>query len=344
MGNIVPAMFDDARVRRLTKEGLLGWLYLLTGPESQFLPGVLRASPTSILAEGLRCLTPDDGQAAMAELAKSGLVQVDPVHRIIRIPNVPRHGPPGNGNVLRGWYRKWLTLPDCDLKLKHVDSIREPVDRHIAQANNRGDQRKAVHWREVWDDTFGLVRFTTSRQSELFGTPQLEVSLDPLDETNETNETAIKREPNNTHLNGSPLNVNSERVTSNVKRLTSNGSAPAPEGSPSSGVQLLALYQALYQAAYGQPGSTDSEAATWADDRVAQLGYAECAARLSRLFSTPPHWLAGTITFRTFIRNFDALTLAAGPTAAKPKKDIRYGTYEPEPGKKYKAGKYKLKI
>jgi hypothetical protein len=177
----------------------------------------------------------------------------------------------------------------------------------------------------------------------MFGASQLKVESNPSLVTNETDETVNQRTPENTHLNRSMINGIRKRVsdpyTESVKALKDRVGDHGPDAT-GPGEQLLALYQALYQAAYGQPGSTDPECATWAAERVEQSGYAECSARLSRLFATPPHWLEGAITFRTFMRNFDALTEGAG----KPKKDIRYGTYEPPPGKKYRAGKHKLKI
>jgi hypothetical protein len=378
MGNIAPQTWDDARVKLLSMAAGMGWFYLLSGPESQFLPGILRAGP-SILAEGVWCInTAKESHAAIEEMVAVGLIECDPDSRVIRIPKVPKHNPPGNQRVVLGWYRKWLTVPDCQLRSRHVASLYYPVDRLIRQAESKGQDQKAAAWRGVWTDTFGVVELESDEdpQPELFATKVQAPSHTPA--SNQESNGASNQESNTKLFNTVSNKQSTDGLTpqvskhaplvkqpldrvSNVVRNESvypdpdpdpkrkrsarghDGEVVRPDGPGL--VELLDRYRELFAEHTGHPPQAFLAPAQldWARERLSAVGLPVCLERLEKLYHDTPHYLDGTLTFQTFERNFDRLAKARNrrPTGP-PKRDPRVGYYEPDPNTKFAGGKVKL--
>jgi len=140
---VVPKIWDDDRFAELSVEGKLVFLFILTGAQSQQVPGLLWCGPAA-LAEGLR-MAPDAVERAMQELTKTGLIEVDAVRRVIRAKRAPKYNPPGNGNVVRAWFRAWKILPESPLKYKHVSSLQEVVEN------------RSKHHTDAWEETFATI-------------------------------------------------------------------------------------------------------------------------------------------------------------------------------------------
>lgn len=122
MASIDPRMWDDDRFNALDPVAKLLWAYLLTGPHTvAWVPGIVQAG-TASLAEAMRC-SEKAIRAALADLRKAGLVDVDEPRRIVRLPNAPAYNPPGNPNVMRGFHRRWRALPECPAKYAHLKSV-----------------------------------------------------------------------------------------------------------------------------------------------------------------------------------------------------------------------------
>jgi hypothetical protein len=161
MGNISPKIWDDKKFKAI--KTLLGKVLFLNAlTRDQPLPGLLKVSYAG-LADDLD--QPEDVaaiRAAMDNLIDLELIQYDHEFRLLRVPKAPLYNAPGNHNVLRGWYRKWCTLPESPLRLEHVVSMAESMARLIDSAALEGDDRKAYGWQSTWDSTFGLARVPTS--------------------------------------------------------------------------------------------------------------------------------------------------------------------------------------
>lgn len=158
--NIPPSLWDEAEFVRLTEKGQLLLLYLVTGPEAQgaAVPGLLVTS-VGALADGRRQSTLDVHDT-LAELAQEGWVEHDGPNRLIRVPRAPGWSPPGSTNVVRGWWRRWLTLPASALRARQLEPLREVI------VGRR-------EWTAVWHETFGsfvtlppVGQFSQSKQAD----------------------------------------------------------------------------------------------------------------------------------------------------------------------------------
>jgi hypothetical protein len=155
---IDPRMWDDEKFVALDDDAQLLWVYLITGPEATAsVPGLIVIGIAG-LAEARRRSTHDIA-AALDRLRISGMVQLDPTSRLIRVPKAPFYRAPGNANVVRGWYRRWTSLPDSPLKYDHLESFQGALEQaEVADST-----------RQAFDATFGrdLARRTAFRSGQV---------------------------------------------------------------------------------------------------------------------------------------------------------------------------------
>lgn len=91
------------------------WLYLLTGPRTSLLPGLLAAGRAA-MAEELGW-SQEAFDEAFAEAFDQGMVKADWKARLVWLPNALRESnKPENPNVAIAWRREFDLLPDCALK------------------------------------------------------------------------------------------------------------------------------------------------------------------------------------------------------------------------------------
>lgn len=138
--SIDPRMWDDERFVALSDLEQNLWTFLLAGPLTVGgVPGLIVGGPASF-AEGMRR---DAGKvrAALAKLVAVGLVEHDEERRLVRIGNAPKYKPPGNANVVRGWFRRWRLLPESPLKYQHVEAL----------------EKVCAKYQDAWADSFGSV-------------------------------------------------------------------------------------------------------------------------------------------------------------------------------------------
>lgn len=104
----------DAKVRSFSNEAKLLWCYLLTGPETTSLPGVVPV-PRSSLQEYFGWSDDRFGEV-FGELFRSGVADADWEAGLVFLPNALRHNAPANDNVIKGWRLPWDEAPECPLK------------------------------------------------------------------------------------------------------------------------------------------------------------------------------------------------------------------------------------
>lgn len=117
----------SADFRKLTDKGKMLWLYLLTGPIRQQVPGIYRAglgTCTDDLAWDLK-----DIKTSFKELLDAGMVQRDADTNVLYLPNWPKYNrPPANPNVLKSWLNLLDGIPDCTLKTNYIAELREVIE------------------------------------------------------------------------------------------------------------------------------------------------------------------------------------------------------------------------
>lgn len=107
------------------------WFYLLTGPHTVALPGLIH-SGESALAESIGWTLPAF-RRAFGELHRAELLEWCPVHRLIWLKNALRHNPPESINVVKSWRVSFDEAPDCLVKQQASGQILDFLAQGFAQ-------------------------------------------------------------------------------------------------------------------------------------------------------------------------------------------------------------------
>ena len=126
--------------KTMTEKGKLLWLYILTGPIRMPVPGIYKA--------GIGTCSDDTGwssdicRKAFKELEDRNMVKTDWVSNVIYLPSWNKYNrPPANPNVFKSWLGMLDSIPDCDLKMEFIESMRF-MDQYEEMLDNWIDDRK----------------------------------------------------------------------------------------------------------------------------------------------------------------------------------------------------------
>jgi hypothetical protein len=111
--------YGDIRFRNLSKPHPCGqylWLWLLTGPGTCIIPGVIRMGPAG-MAE-LLGWSQQAFQKVFEEISGQGMAKADFSAPLVFIPKAIKHNAPQSPNVIIGWKGAWAEIPECPLKLE----------------------------------------------------------------------------------------------------------------------------------------------------------------------------------------------------------------------------------
>jgi hypothetical protein len=121
-----PRMWGDAKFRRLSQDAKFMWLYLLTGPETTSLPGLLVGGQAHF-AEALGWST-EAFAKAFQEAFREGMVEADWEARLVWVKNAVKYNSPESPNVVRGWRDHWDNVPECSLKCAAFQALSSFVE------------------------------------------------------------------------------------------------------------------------------------------------------------------------------------------------------------------------
>jgi hypothetical protein len=138
---------DDEKFVQLTTEAQMLWVVLLSGPHRTTLPGLQKGDVLTLAA--IRRRSVETVRDAFGEIVTLGMAKHDPDRRVILLPRFGKYAPKPNGNMLRGWYRRWVEVPECRLKLEWFQLFAERFEPEMKVASQ--DVSRA------WQQTFGLV-------------------------------------------------------------------------------------------------------------------------------------------------------------------------------------------
>jgi len=127
-------MWGDAKFRDLSKPQPSGqwlWIWLLTGPRTIALPGVIVGSLEGLAGE--LGWTAEQFRERFGELLQGGMAKADFDAGLMYLPNWMKHDRPANDNVTKGRLRLCDELPECDLK--------HEITRDVAWWLNRSGNR-----------------------------------------------------------------------------------------------------------------------------------------------------------------------------------------------------------
>lgn len=117
-------MWGDDKFRHLSPlppSGQSLWIWLLTGPKTTNLPGLI-AGGRAALAEELGW-EQEAFDRCFGEIEGLGMARADWKARLIWLPKAVEHNPPANPSIVVAWRRQFDVLPECALKSQAEASI-----------------------------------------------------------------------------------------------------------------------------------------------------------------------------------------------------------------------------
>lgn len=111
---IDPRIWNDEKFRKLTDDGKLIFLFLLTHPHMTMI-GAMRASVPGLAAEIGWGLTRFD--KAFGEALAKGMVKHDPSACFVSLPRFLKYNPPESPNVVQSWRSVDALLPECETRI-----------------------------------------------------------------------------------------------------------------------------------------------------------------------------------------------------------------------------------
>lgn len=179
--SITPSMWHGRDFQSLSWRGQVLWCYLLTTRVE--VPGLL-CSNVHTLAGMLRTENNHwpvvEVAQALDEHRRRAWIEIDPDYDMIRIPAGPKYRPPGNPNVLKGWFRRWKELPPSPLKFAHIEQLFDALPKN----------QSTPKFFEVWRTTFATIK-----PFERLSTPGKAFDQGELFETTKKSENFVKPSP-----------------------------------------------------------------------------------------------------------------------------------------------------
>jgi len=146
---IDPRMWDDPWYRSLPSDARQVFEFVLFGNVRTSIPGLVKGVSVVAISDGVGFLVEQTeialNRAIMPDHDGKAHVYFDAVARVIRVPNAPKYNKCTNPNQLIGWFRAWRDVPDCALKVAHLDTV--PAGVNLANAEMQ----------RAWNRTFGPV-------------------------------------------------------------------------------------------------------------------------------------------------------------------------------------------
>ena len=240
-------MWGDEKFRRLSRpqpNGQSLFIYLITGPHTNPIPGLFRASETE-LADSLGW--PLEGfREAFGEAFGAGMVKADWKAHLVFLPKAIVHNKPESPNVVKSWVSAYDLLPECGLRDEALQTLKAFVEGmgegftkafHKAFPGKRESLPESLpesHPKQAKqirvDDNGKVFESKASRASKAFETASSSKASKAL-------ETASK-------AFNAPGKIEIESLPENK-----NGKATAPEKT----VAVWSAYCGSYRARYGEP-------------------------------------------------------------------------------------------
>jgi hypothetical protein len=136
------------------------WLALYTtGAAKRNAPGLWEGGISSMTDASH--MDVGDIIGALDTLLERAMVEYDTKVRVLRLCVLPDAGEyPSNGKMVRGWWTRFRSVPECDVRDAHVTTLRWIIDTGARQA---GRSVSADH-ENAWHDTFAQVKIPPPRR------------------------------------------------------------------------------------------------------------------------------------------------------------------------------------
>ncbi len=154
------AIWDWEPFTNLSSDARVLWLALFTSGEAKRnVPGLWQGGIASMV-DAAR-MERDPVVRALDDLLCDGMVEYDQKARVARLCQLPDAGEyPHNGNVVRSWWRRFKTVPECLVRDAHVRTIRWLMEEGAKQ---KGETLTPNHL-AAWEATFGRITIPEPRR------------------------------------------------------------------------------------------------------------------------------------------------------------------------------------
>jgi hypothetical protein len=140
-----------------TAESRLLWLAFYTSAEAKrHVPGLWQGG-FGAMADAAR-MPVDVVISALDVLITRELVEYDRKFKVLRLCELPDAGEyPTNGKVIRSWWTRFNTVPQCPVRDAHVRTISWILETGSKQVRSRTSKDVTVNHLEAWSETFGQI-------------------------------------------------------------------------------------------------------------------------------------------------------------------------------------------
>jgi hypothetical protein len=303
--------WNDESFRALTPAAKMLWLYLLSGPRTIAIPGVVVARE-AVVADDLEC-TVRALRKAFSELEQLGMVVADWKSGLILLPNalmihgkVRRANAPANANVFKSWGKHWSAVPRCDLKTdlyQSIEVLAHALGNAFVSAFHEGFQGSlSKSFRAPLPEA----------KPEVFGKPDSNPS--GIQDQEQKQEEEQEKESIAPPSGAQPsFALGSDPEPSKPKR------ARAPKQPPADLTVFRDTYLAAFERETGHAPLWAGAEAGMATKLIAKAGLPECLRRLGIMFAGQGPGFLTTRDLKTFVANFDKFATPekrAGPPTA----------------------------
>jgi len=316
-------LWTDQRFARLSRpqpNAQSLWVYLLAGPRTMNIPGIVVARE-AVIADDLRW--PVEGfREAFREVMQEGMAEADWDAGVVVLSKAFFDGRgqprsvhrPQSINVVIGWAKRWDEIPECQLKDRFYWSIRaflkafgEDYEEAFAKACPKPSPIQEQEKEQERDAPLALAL------SPAPGAPGAAGGAFRLGESVGEGEAPEK----------------ARKPTARAKRprgaRRAQAAKPAEKAKPSDHVRARDRWHELYRARYGR-------SPTWTGEQGAMLkrlldlhGCDQVVASAERLMTSPPAWMndaeRGAFDFGFLVRHFDKLAVPAGPVQTEAERE-----------------------
>lgn len=126
---VMVRMWGDEKVMALSRPQPCGqalWIHLLTGEQTDIIPGLCRIGEAAF-AEQLGW--PLEGfRDAFREVNALGMAKADWNARVVWVPKAIEHNAPTSVNVVKSWADAWDRIPECSLKVEAWQTLKAFLD------------------------------------------------------------------------------------------------------------------------------------------------------------------------------------------------------------------------
>ncbi len=136
------------------------WLALYSSAEAKrHVPGLWQGGiPT--MADAAR-MSGTDVATALEDMLAHEIVEYDAKMRVLRMCELPDCGEyPSNGKVIRGWWTRFKTVPQCPVRDAHIRTLRWIMDEGARRAGKAITEDHQI----AWAGTFGTVPLPLARR------------------------------------------------------------------------------------------------------------------------------------------------------------------------------------